>query len=51
MVKRINLLLIRLKKQGSECTTPLLKKKFGKHLEIFHEFAEAADKFIKLFSL
>ena len=53
MVTRVNLLLIRMKKQGSEYTRIilLLKKVFGKPFKVFHKFANTADEFIKLFSL
>ena len=44
---------MRMKKQGSECTRiiSLLKKIFGKHLNVFQMFSYTADKFIQLFSL
>ena len=53
MVKRVNLLLIRMKKQVSECTRiiSLFKKVFGKHFKVFHKFANTADEFIMPFSL
>ena len=48
MVTRVNLLFIRMKKQGSECTLiiSLLKNIFGKHFKVFQKFADIADKFI-----
>ena len=53
MVKPVGLLLIRMKKQGSECIRIdwLLKKIFGKHFKVFQKFANTADKPIKFFSL
>ena len=53
MVICVNLLLIRMKKQSSECTRiiSLLKEIFAKHFKVFHKLADIADKFIKLFSL
>ena len=52
IVKRVNLLLIWLKKQGSECVliTDILEKIFGKNLKLLHKFSDIADEFIKLFS-
>ena len=48
MVKPVGLLLIRMKKQGSECIRIvwLLKKIFGKHFNVFQKFANTADKLI-----
>ena len=42
-----------MKKWSSEGTRliSLLKKIFGKHFKVYHKLAEAADNFIKLFSL
>ena len=43
----IFLFFIRMKKWCSECVRiiSLLKKIFGKHFEIFHEFADIANEF------
>ena len=48
MITRIGLLLIPMKKQGSECVHFIspLKKNFGKHFKIFHTFADASNEFI-----
>ena len=53
MVKGVDILLIRMKKKGIECTLiiSLLKNIFGKHLKVFHKFAGTPDRFVKLFSL
>ena len=53
MVTRVNHLLRVMKKQGSECVRiiSLLKKIFGKIFKVFHKFADAANEFMKLFSL
>ena len=50
MVRRVNLLLIQMKKQGSECTRviSLLKKIFGKHFKVLNKLADTADNFIDL---
>lgn len=53
MVKRVNPLLMQMKRQGSECTRiiSLLKKIFGKHFfKVLRKFVDTADKFIKLAS-
>ena len=46
MVTRVNLLLIWMKKQGSECThfILLLKEIFGKHLNVSQKFGDTDDK-------
>ena len=53
MVARVNLLLIRMKKQGNECAhiTSLLKKILGKRFKVFHKLLDTANEFIKVFSL
>ena len=53
MVTRVNLLLIRIKKQGSKCVhiISLLKEIFGKHFKVYHKFGDSANGFIKLFSV
>ena len=53
MKTRVNLLLIRMKKQVSEFTwvIPLLKKIFGKHFKVFYKFEDLFDEFIKFSSL
>ena len=53
MVTHVTSLLIRMKKQGSECycIISLLKKIFGRHFVVFHKFADTDNKFIELFSL
>ena len=53
MIAHVNNLLIEIKKPGSECTRifSLLKKIFWKHFKVFHQFADTAVEFIKLFSL
>ena len=52
MVELVNLLLVKMKKQGSECTLIIssLKKIFGKHFNVFHTFTDTTDKFNKLSS-
>lgn len=52
MVKRVNLLMVQMKKQGSECIRiiPSLKNILGKHFNVFHNFAEAAKNLLS-FSL
>ena len=47
------ILLIRMKKQISECTSIILlsKKALGKHFKVLRKFAVIASKFISLFSL
>ena len=53
MKTRLNLLLIKMKKQVSEFTwvIPLLKKIFGKHFKLFYKFEDPFDEFIKFFCL
>ena len=53
MVKRVNLLLMRMKKKRTECNhiISLLKKKFRRHFRVFHRFADIAGLFIELSSL
>ena len=53
MATRFNLLVMRMKKQGSKCVLifSLLKKIFGKQFNVFHKFQGTADKFIELFSV
>ena len=50
MVTHVDLLLIWMKKQSSECTHIflLLRLIIGKHFKVFHKFADAADKYITL---
>ena len=53
IVIRISLLLIRMKKHGSECVRIilLLKKIFKKHFKVFNKFADTANEFINSSSL
>ena len=55
VVTTVKLLLIQMKKKGSECvrTMSLLKKFFGKHYKVFHKFEHTANanEFIIPFSL
>ena len=53
MDKCVNLLLIRMEKQGSEGAPiiSLLKKIFEKHFKVYHKFLDTVDKFKKLFAL
>ena len=44
----VNILLIRMKKQGTECT--FLTKIFRKHFKESHNLGDTADASIKLFS-
>ena len=45
----VNILLIRMKKQGAECT--FLTKIFRKHFKESHNLGDTADASIKLFFL
>jgi len=49
---RVETLLIRMKKQGSEKKRiiTLMNKLYGRHAEVFSKFADTSDNFIKLFS-
>ena len=53
MLTRVNLLLIQIKNQGSECVhiISLLKDIFGKNFKVCHKFADTINEFINLFSL
>ena len=46
IVTRVNLLLIRMKKQDNEytCIIPLLNKIFRKHFKVFPKFVDTANK-------
>ena len=47
MVKRVNLLVMRMKKQGRKCPFifSLLRKVFAKHFKVFHKFGDKTAAF------
>ena len=49
----VGLLLVQMKKQGIEftCNISLLERMFLKHFNVFHNFADTIDEFIKSFFL